>query len=93
VADFADRSHSDVRCTTCHLFFRESPFAGRIIRDADPRFCLLCHRNADFRSDDAPPGIDWPEHRQEMAERPEDANKRCIDCHRDAIHRVLGGKT
>jgi len=88
--DFAKRPHHKVRCSTCHLFFKESEFAGRIIRDADPRFCLLCHRAGDFRSDKAPPGIEWPAHRQEVAEGPEDAKKRCIDCHRDRIHIVPG---
>ena len=48
VEDFASRTHAEVRCTTCHIFFRETQDAGRILRDADPRFCLLCHRAADF---------------------------------------------
>jgi hypothetical protein len=87
-ADFSTRPHKDVQCTTCHLFFRESDFAGRIIRDADPRFCLLCHRAADFRSDDSPPGISWPEHREDMAEDASDRRQRCIDCHQDRIHTI-----
>jgi hypothetical protein len=85
-AEFAQRPHHRVRCTTCHLFFRESDSAGRILRDADPRFCLLCHRDADFRSSEAPPGIEWPEHREVMAEDEGDLQKRCIDCHQDRIH-------
>lgn len=83
---FEDGSHSDVRCTTCHIFFPETDFSGRILRDADPRFCLLCHRQAKFRSDDAPPGIEWPAHRTENSKGPEDATKRCVDCHRENIH-------
>jgi predicted CXXCH cytochrome family protein len=90
VADFAKRAHKKVRCTTCHIFFKQSAFAGRIIRDADPRFCLLCHRDGEFRSDSAPPGIEWPGHREDVSEGPEDKNKRCIDCHKDKIH--LSGK-
>ncbi|MBU0742583.1 cytochrome c3 family protein [bacterium] len=86
VSGFAERPHSGVRCTICHLFFRESDFAGRILRDSDPRFCLLCHREADFRSDDAPPGIAWPDHGEDMAEDAGDLDKRCIDCHQDRIH-------
>lgn len=85
-AGFAERAHSSVNCTTCHIFFKESESAGRIIRDTDPRFCLLCHRDADFRSDDAPPGIEWPDHRETMAEDDSDLEKRCIDCHQDRIH-------
>jgi hypothetical protein len=83
---FAERPHQEVRCTTCHLFFRESESAGRILRDSDPRFCLLCHRDADFRSEDSPPGIDWPDHRELMAETDADLDKRCTDCHQDRIH-------
>jgi len=88
VADFAARPHNRVRCTACHIFFRESESAGRILRDADPRFCLLCHRDADFRSNQAPPGIDWPSHREDMAATDDDLEKRCIDCHQDRIHKL-----
>lgn len=90
--DFAAKPHGKVRCTTCHLFSKETEYAGRIIRDADPRFCLLCHKNAEFRSSSAPPGIDWPDHREEVGESPEDAKKRCVDCHLERIHiRSHGG--
>jgi hypothetical protein len=88
VKDAATRAHKAVRCTTCHLFLRQSDFAGRIIRDTDPRFCLLCHRDADFRSADAPPSIVWPQHRDEMGKTPADGVKRCVDCHQDRIHRL-----
>lgn len=88
VADFAKRTHAHVACTTCHLYFRESEYAGRIIRDADPRFCLLCHRAAPFRSANAPKTIDWPSHRDKVASGPTDAKKGCVDCHRDRIHTV-----
>lgn len=89
VKDFASRSHKKIRCTTCHIFFKESDFAGRIIRDADPRFCLLCHGEGDFRAKDAPPSISWPAHREEMGDGPQDATKRCIDCHQtENIHQL-----
>jgi len=90
-SDFAKRPHAKVRCTTCHVFFRTSEFAGRIIRDADPRFCLLCHKAGEFRSENAPPGIAWPSHREDMSQGPEDKAKRCVDCHRDRIH-ITGGQ-
>lgn len=86
VGDFATRSHHAIRCTACHIFFRETESAGRILRDADPRFCLLCHGEADFRSADAAPSIDWPDHRADMAEQEADLTKRCVDCHRENIH-------
>jgi hypothetical protein len=91
VDDFADREHAEIQCTTCHIFIKESDFAGRIIRDSDPRFCLLCHRKADFRSSDAPPGIEWPGHLDDVSTGPEDRKKRCIDCHRDRIHMMTEG--
>jgi hypothetical protein len=92
VTDFSNRTHAKVRCTTCHLFFRESDYSGRILRDADPRFCLLCHRDAEFRSDAAPPGIVWPDHLEDVAEEPGDQKKRCVDCHQDRIHLTGMGK-
>ena len=88
---FAEKPHAKVLCNTCHLFFKESEFAGRILRDADPRFCLLCHRGGDFRSDDAPPSIEWPSHREDMSQGPQDKDKRCIDCHQKQIHHVNPG--
>jgi hypothetical protein len=91
VEDFQDRAHVDVGCTTCHLFLKENSFSGRIVLDADPRFCLLCHREADFKGDDAPPGISWPDHLDDVAEDDADRKKRCIDCHRDMIHAPEGG--
>ncbi len=83
VKDFAARKHHRVGCTTCHLFIKESDYAGRIVRDADPRFCLLCHRGGSFRAEHAPPSVEWPKHREEMGGEPD---QRCIDCHQDKIH-------
>jgi len=79
VADFAKRKHHKLRCSTCHVFLKETQFAGRIVRDSDPRFCLLCHRKAKFRSANAAPGIDPKKHL-------EDPKTACIECHSDAIH-------
>lgn len=89
VADFEIREHNNVECTTCHIFFKDSEFAGRIIRDSDPRFCLLCHRDAEFRGPSSPPSIEWPQHREDVSFEPGDENKRCIDCHRETIHAPL----
>jgi hypothetical protein len=91
VNDFESRTHSEVKCSTCHPFFKESDFAGRIIRDTDSRFCLLCHQEGDFRSDDAAPGISWPGHREDVAMEDADYQKRCIDCHQDRIHNLEEG--
>ncbi|MBN1356929.1 hypothetical protein JXA40_11775 [bacterium] len=86
VRDFYGRPHAQVKCTTCHLFTRINEFSGRIIRDADPRFCLLCHRDADYRGPESPPGIDWPEHLADAGADPKEMNLKCIDCHSDALH-------
>lgn len=83
VADFQKRKHRKLECTTCHLFFKQTEFSGRIIRDADPRFCLLCHRKTKFRSKSGPPTIDWAKHKKEQADG---EDTKCIECHRDRIH-------
>ena len=86
VKDAATRKHAKIPCTTCHLFTKQSDFAGRIIRDADPRFCLLCHRRTPFREPKVMPLVDWPEHLAQVGATGKDAEKRCIDCHRERIH-------
>ena len=92
VSDFEEREHESVACTTCHLFVKDSEFAGRIIRDADPRFCLLCHGEASFRGDDGPPTISWPDqHLEDIDADDADREKTCIDCHRDKIHAPKAG--
>ncbi len=91
VDDFRDREHAEIGCTTCHLFLKENSFSGRIVLDADPRFCLLCHRQEEFKGDGAPPGIKWPDHLEDVAEDEADQKKRCVDCHRDKIHAPVGG--
>jgi len=78
--------HRDLKCTTCHPFFKETVSAGRIIKDTDPRFCLLCHRRAKFRADDGPPQIRWPQHIKTMRDGPSDTRTLCVQCHRVALH-------
>ena len=84
-ADAKGRRHADVACTTCHLFIRESDFAGRIVRNTDPRFCLLCHRAADFRREGGPATIDWDEHRKTYDDTLP-ATAPCTPCHLDTVH-------
>lgn len=92
VEDAAARPHMNIECTTCHIFVKENEFSGRIIRDSDPRFCLLCHGEATFRGPDSPPSIGWPAHRDDVAIEPGDRDKRCIDCHLDRIHQFAGAE-
>jgi hypothetical protein len=77
--DFAKRTHHNLDCSRCHQVYRESPTAVRIVKHRDPRFCLLCHAKKPFRTDAAPPLVDWPAHGQGKADT-------CIDCHADNIH-------
>ncbi len=83
---FAAASHNSIRCTTCHVFIKENAFSGRIVRDADPRFCLLCHRKTDFRSASGPPSIEWPAHIRDAAGEAPDPKRSCVSCHQDQIH-------
>ena len=79
-------SHKKVACSTCHMFVRENSFSGRIVRNADPRFCLLCHRRTPFKSPAGPPMIEWPGHIKDAAGETPDAKRSCTDCHQDNIH-------
>ena len=91
--DFSERQHSFLRCTACHLFHRENESAGRIFKNGNRRFCLLCHESEPFKDAAALPQVDSDVHLSEMAEfldrRPEDLRddpRACLACHYDYIH-------
>lgn len=84
-ADAAGRKHAAVACTACHLFIRESEFAGRIVRNDSPRFCLLCHGAGDHRRSESAPTIDWAEHRKTYDDTLPDTAP-CAPCHTDVLH-------
>lgn len=95
--DFDTNVHSDVKCTTCHLFLRESDFAGRIVLNRDPRFCLLCHARREFRDgkdakgnpipDERPHLIEWPAHLKAVEAGPEYTSETpCVKCHAAQLH-------
>lgn len=93
VQDFETREHAFLRCTACHLFHRESDTAGRIFKNGNRRFCLLCHEKKAFKNEDELPQIVSSEHIAEMAEgmelNPDDLRgepKVCLSCHFDYIH-------
>lgn len=83
---FAAGAHAKLNCTTCHLFIKENNYSGRIVRNTNPRFCLLCHRKADFKGESGPPTIEWPAHIQAVSNDKADPNRPCVTCHQDQIH-------
>ncbi|MEI7435792.1 MAG: hypothetical protein WCL16_03170 [bacterium] len=85
---FSKGSHSKVRCTTCHLFIKENAYSGRIVRNTNPRFCLLCHRKAGFKAASGPPTIEWPDHIKDVSNDPLDPQRPCVSCHQKQIHHL-----
>ena len=85
---FKKAAHAKLGCKTCHLFIRENSFSGRIIKDTDPRFCLLCHRKTDFRPASGTPSIDWPSHLKDVSDDPPDPKRKCVSCHQEQIHEL-----
>lgn len=86
VKSFKQGAHTKLPCKACHLFIRETSFSGRIVRNANPRFCLLCHRKAEFKSASGPPTIDWPSHISDVSDDPPDPKRSCLNCHQEQIH-------
>lgn len=95
--DFDTTPHYAEPCTTCHLFLRESDFAGRIMRNDDPRFCLLCHGEMEFRptqqkkEEGVAPIIKWPDHMTAKDAAMKDDETPCTKCHAVQVHSHLEG--
>ncbi len=85
-ADFDKRPHGDLKCTTCHLFIKESDFSGRIVLNSDPRFCLLCHAKSSFRDGKFATTIEWPKHLVDVNAKSDDEDTPCTTCHRAVLH-------
>ena len=93
VEDFKKHEHSFMRCTTCHLYYRESETSGRIFKNSNQRFCLLCHERKPFKDPNVVPQIDFEKHIQAMAPivhiRPDELKDNtmvCLKCHFDFVH-------
>jgi hypothetical protein len=91
--DFSAREHASLRCTACHLFHRENESSGRIFKNGNRRFCLLCHEALPFRDGDALPLVVSREHLPEMAEAfgknagdLESDPRACLSCHYEYLH-------
>jgi hypothetical protein len=93
VEDFSEREHGFLRCTACHLFHKENDTAGRIYKNGNQRFCLLCHEEKPFKAEDEVPMIVSADHLRDMAKLKgvdpavlqKDA-RACLSCHFEYIH-------
>jgi len=91
VKDFNKQHHATLRCTACHLFHGENESAGRILKNGNRGFCLLCHEQKPFKDGDGPPLIVPMEHLLEEADITEEDELAknpmvCLECHLDDIH-------
>lgn len=84
--DAGERSHGGLSCGTCHQYTKVSDTAGRIFKNGNVRFCLLCHADKPFKNEEAIPLVRWPDHLDEEKIADVDRAKSCIDCHWDKIH-------
>ena len=87
VKSFNDRPHHNyIECRTCHLYHKENETTGRIYKNGNAKFCLLCHEKKPFKDEKYPPKIEWPSHvgnNKIITTRDE---KICLNCHSNQIH-------
>ena len=89
VKDFNSKPHHNyVECRTCHLFHKEDETMGRMYKNGNVKFCLLCHENKPFKDAKFPPKIDWPLHIGSLQHIEKTDTKFCLDCHAKQIHKM-----
>lgn len=94
VNDFNQRPHHNyVECRTCHLFHKENETIGRIYKNGNAKFCLLCHEKKSFKSETYPPKIEWPSHIGKLGYIKEGDEKTCLNCHSNQIHKMVLGNS
>jgi predicted CXXCH cytochrome family protein len=93
VHDFKKREHAFMRCTQCHLFHRENDESGRIYKNSNKQFCLLCHEKKPFKDQAKLPQIDVSKHLEDMpqamrkdAKSIMNSQTACMECHYNFIH-------
>jgi hypothetical protein len=93
VQDFKKREHASMRCTGCHLYHPENETSGRIYKNGNKQFCLLCHEKKPFKDPKGVPQIDVSKHLEKMPGiMGKDANSimssktACLECHFNFIH-------
>ena len=93
VQDFKKREHAFMRCTGCHLYHRENETSGRIYKNGNKQFCLLCHEKKPFKDPVKLPQIDVAKHLEDMPEAMRkdaksimNSKTACLECHYNFIH-------
>jgi Doubled CXXCH motif (Paired_CXXCH_1) len=89
VKEFSTKSHSKhIECRTCHQFHKENESAGRIFKNGNAKFCLMCHEKKSFKDEKYPPKIDWPGHVGNSNIVSKIDEKICLNCHKDQVHEM-----
>lgn len=89
VKDFETKPHHKyVECRTCHLFHKEGENIGRMYKNGNSKFCLLCHENKPFKDPKYPPKVKWPEHIGKLDYLVNINQKICLNCHTNQIHKM-----
>jgi hypothetical protein len=97
VQDFKKREHASMRCTACHLYHPENEVSGRIYKNGNKQFCLLCHEKKPFKDQhkgpQGLPQIDSAKHLEKMpgimrkdAHFIQNSKTACLECHFNFIH-------
>ena len=97
VQDFKKREHASMRCTECHLYHRENETSGRIYKNGNKQFCLLCHEKKPFKDQrkgpQGLPQIEVSKHLEKMpgimrkdAQSIINSKTACLECHYNFIH-------
>ena len=93
VQDFKKREHAFMRCTGCHLYHRENEISGRIYKNPNKQFCLLCHEKKAFKDQVNLPQIVESKHLEDMpvamrkdAKAVMNSKTACLECHYNFIH-------
>jgi len=89
VEDFNSKPHSKyMDCRTCHLYHKENETTGRIYKNGNAKFCLLCHEKKSFKDEKYPPKIEWPSHIGNSKIIAKSDEKICLNCHMDKVHQM-----
>jgi len=89
VEDFNSKPHHNyVECRTCHLYHRENETTGRIYKNGNAKFCLLCHEKKPFKDEKYPPKIEWPSHVGNPKILSKGGETICLNCHENQVHKM-----